>query len=381
MSTPTIDPQHQWPHTPPQEPHNPTPTSTDRRRGRAGTAALVAAVALASGLSGGAFATWLDDEAAASSTRPAATAPVGKTASAIDVPSVLAKVEPAVVTVRTKAISPDAMMNPVAAEGAGTGFILRENGVIVTNSHVVAGATSITVTTADGETMDARVLGHSASQDLAVLKVDAEDLPTVELGNSKTMQVGDPVVAIGNALGLPGGPTVTEGIISARDRSITTDRGATLENLLQTDAAINPGNSGGPLVDSEGRVIGINTAGAANGQNIGFAIAISSARETINDLADGKTVTRPFIGVQMAPVDESVQRQFGLETDSGALIVGVTAGSPAENAGVRTGDVLVEINGTDVRRPTTSEARSPSSSPVRRSSSSCSAARGARRWS
>ncbi|MDP9393178.1 MAG: trypsin-like peptidase domain-containing protein, partial [Actinomycetota bacterium] len=271
-------------------------------------------------------------------------------AGALDVRRVLATVQPAVVTVRTRALRADSFLQPVAAEGAGTGFILRADGVIVTNSHVVAGATSITVTLDDGRTLPAKVLGRSSANDLAVLDVEASGLPTARLGDSRAVKVGDPVVAIGNALGLPGGPTVTQGIVSALDRSITAET-ARLENLIQTDAAINPGNSGGPLVDARGRVIGINTAAATDGQNIGFAISISGARATIDALADGKTVQRPFMGVQTAPVTAAVRDQLGLATGTGALVMGVTPGSAAEDAGLRSGDVVVGVDGRTVRTP------------------------------
>lgn len=367
MSTPTTDYHNQqhWPWGPPTEP-TPTaapvpPAEPRRRRGAGRTAALVASVALLSGAAGGGVVALADGDDAApvdvSSTSGAVTSVsdttsnAGNGSGAIDVRDVLDKVAPAVVAVHTKAMTADSFMQPVAAEGAGTGFVISEDGVIVTNSHVVADATSISVTMSDGTTMPAQILGRAASEDIAVLKVDGDNLPVAELGDSRAVEVGDRVVAIGNALGLPGGPTVTEGIVSALDRTITTDRGARLADVIQTDAAINPGNSGGPLLDGQGRVIGINTAGATNGQNIGFAIGISGAQETIDALASGETITRPFVGVQTAPVNEQVQQQFGLGTDSGALVMGVTPGSPAEAAGVRPGDVIVRFAGDAVGSP------------------------------
>jgi serine protease Do len=162
--------------------------------------------------------------------------------------------------------------------------IVRGDGVIVTNDHVVAGARSIRVQLADGRNLPAHVLGTAASSDLAVIKVPAAGLPTATLGSSRSLRVGDAVVAIGNALALPGGPTVTEGIVSALGRSIEEPDGVRLTHVIQTDAAINPGNSGGPLVDSRGRVVGINSATAAEGQNIGFAIAVTPARHVISRL-------------------------------------------------------------------------------------------------
>ena len=326
------------------------------RRGRARTAALVTAVALLSGAAGGGVVALTDGpDPVAPAAGVTNAAPVSaespSTGSTLDVEAVLARVEPAVVTIRTKAVGADSFMEPVAQSGTGTGFVIREDGIIVTNSHVVEGATQITVAMSDGRSLPAQVLGRDALVDLAVIKVDAEGLPTAELGDSNAIRVGAPVVAIGAALGLPGGPTVTTGIVSALDRSITTNAGGRLENVIQTDAAINPGNSGGPLVDATGRVIGINSAGAPSGENIGFAISISGAKSTIDALTEGETVARPFIGVQTAPVDEGVRQQFGLQAASGALVIGITPGSPAESAGLAPGDVITRIGDTSVDAP------------------------------
>jgi S1-C subfamily serine protease len=202
----------------------------------------------------------------------------------MNVPAVLAKVEPSVVRVSTRLTGLDALGEPVAEEGTGTGFVVASDGLIATNDHVVQGADSVTVTLADGRSLPAAVLRTDPSADLAVLRVGAHDLPVAPLGDSGTLQVGDPVVAVGNALALPGGPTVTEGIVSALDRTIRTDKGAQLSHVIQTDAAINPGNSGGPLLDTTGHVVGINTAAASDGQDIGFAIAIDNARRSIDGL-------------------------------------------------------------------------------------------------
>src|SRR5207248_3353716 len=192
-----------------------------------------------------------------------------------DVQSILAKIEPAVVSIRTRTLSLGDFLKPVPGEGAGTGFVIGSDGVIVTNNHVVAGAQSIEVVFADDRKMPARVLGRDPTTDLAVVKVDASDLATATLGDSDQLKVGDDVVAIGNALALEGGPTVTRGIVSALNRTITAENGVRLEHVLQTDTAINPGNSGGPLVNAAGEVVGINTAVAGDAQNIGFSIAIT----------------------------------------------------------------------------------------------------------
>jgi S1-C subfamily serine protease len=192
------------------------------------------------------------------------------------------------------------------------------------------------------------VLGRNAASDLAVLKVDGTNLPTLQLGNSNDAQVGDDVVAIGNALALSGGLTVTRGIISGLHREVPTDSGATLEDLLQTDAAINPGNSGGPLVDAQGRVIGINTAIAnpSTAQNVGFAIPISNAQAIIDLLRDGRQPA--FLGVTSEDVDAARAAGRQVAVDQGAYITSVVAGSPAAMAGIRRGDVVVRIDGKPI---------------------------------
>jgi serine protease Do len=257
------------------------PTGRSRRTGRRATLAGVTAVAVVA-VSGAAGYIGGHEAASSSAVTPggAATPADG----AMDVPSVLAEVEPAVVTVRTDLVGESVTGQPVPEQGTGTGFVVRADGLIATNDHVVAGAEDITVTLADGRALPGQVVRADPSADLAVLRVPAQNLPVAPLGDSAELQVGDPVVAIGDALALPGGPTVTEGIVSALDRTIQTDAGTALHDVIQTDAAINPGNSGGPLVDATGHVVGIDTAAAGDGQNIGFAISIDGARNTIDTL-------------------------------------------------------------------------------------------------
>lgn len=204
--------------------------------------------------------------------------------------ALLAKVEPGVVTISTTGFSSYSRYGVQQEEGAGTGMVLTSDGVVLTNAHVVADASTISVKVPGDEnkTYKAAVLGVNTERDVAVLKLtDASQLTTVTLGSSEAMQVGDPVVAIGNALALPGGPTVTTGIISAVDRSIQDDT-TTLNDLFQTDAAINPGNSGGALVNSAGEVIGMNTAVSSDAQNIGFALSIDSIKDLITQLENGQ---------------------------------------------------------------------------------------------
>jgi len=231
-----------------------------------------------------------DGSSGSSSSQP--TAPVQATSSAPaaqgDISTILAKDVPAVVAITTDG-------GPVLGRGGGgggaaTGFVIDPAGIIVTNDHVVADARSINVTTSDGKKLSARVLGQDVSHDLAVFEVDGSNLPAVELGDSDKVQVGDDVVAIGNALDLDGGLSATRGIVSGLHREIPTQTGGQLAGLIQTDAAINPGNSGGPLVDAQGRVIGINTAIANpnTAQNVGFVIPISQAKPIIDRLRGGE---------------------------------------------------------------------------------------------
>ena len=266
-----------------------------------------------------------------------------------DIQEILSKVEPAVVSIRTRTLSLGDFLKPVPGEGAGTGFVIGSDGVIVTNNHVVTGAQSIEVVFADDRKMPARVLGKDPTTDLAVVKVDASGLSTANLGDSDALKVGDDVVAIGNALALEGGPTVTRGIVSAENRTITAENGVRLEHVIQTDTAINPGNSGGPLVNSAGEVVGINTAVAGDAQNIGFSIAITPAKPIIDELRQGTVRTRPFLGVKMFSLTPAIATELGLKTDKGALVADVTAGSGAELAGLRNGDVITAIDGKEVK--------------------------------
>lgn len=269
-------------------------------------------------------------------------------ARAENVQEILESVEPAVVSVRTTGMDLNVFLQPVPTEGAATGFIIGEDGVIVTNNHVVAGVTEIEVVLSDGETQPAVVLGTDSDFDVAVLKIERDGLPTVALGNSDELRVGDDVIAIGNALALPGGPTVTRGIVSAIDRELEDPGGAQLAPLIQTDAAINLGNSGGPLVNAAGEVVGVNTAIIGGAENIGFAIEIDALKPVIEELRTGAVRTRPFLGVRTITVNEDVARQFDLDVDAGAMVVEVVPGSAAELAGIRRGDVVVEIAGADV---------------------------------
>ena len=243
-----------------------------------------------------------------------------------------------------------------ATQGVGTGFIIDADGVIVTNNHVVSGAQSVKVQLAgaDGQTFAAQVIGTDAPTDLAVLRIDASNLPTVALGSSSDLGVGEWVVAIGNALALDGGPSVTAGVVSALGRDVeqAASGGApgqaaasaiALYDLIQTDAAINEGNSGGPLVNLAGEVVGINTLGTSEAQGIGFAIAIDEAKPIIAQLLNDGAVTRAYLGIQGESVTTLVAATQGLAQDDGVLVERVVAGSPAAQAGLQTNDLIVGI--------------------------------------
>ena len=253
------------------------------------------------------------------------------------------------------------------SRGGGSGVIVSSNGHIVTNAHVVEGADSVTVSfTEDGEAIPADVRGVDRSTDVAVLKVDAskvKELTTIPLGDSSKAQVGDPVIAIGNPFGLD--RTVTAGIVSALQRQIQAPNGFTISNVIQTDAAINPGNSGGPLLDANGRVIGINsqiqTGGGQGSVGIGFAVPINTVKDELSKLKAGESVDRAYLGVQMQRVDSQLAQDLNLPVDHGALIVSVTPNSPADKAGLRGGrtgtsqgvtaggDVIVAVDGKDMQ--------------------------------
>jgi serine protease Do len=318
-------------------------------------AVLAAALLLAGSACTPASAPWTE-AGEASPVAPASPLPPVPTGGSRIV-EVVERVSPAVVSVTSNLATEESLGGTGRQAGEGTGFVVEGEGVVVTNFHVVEGGLNIRVITADGQRLEARVIGGDPNADLAVLEVEPEsELPTVALGNSEALRMGEPVVALGFALGLEGGPSVTSGIVSAMGRTITardpnfSEGQRTYEDLIQTDAAINPGNSGGPLVDLSGRVVGINTAGvgAAAAENIGFAIAIDRARPVIEEAIANPHEPVAYMGVSTRDVDSVVAAQFGLPVDSGALVVDVAPGGPADQAGVAPGDVIVGIGGEEV---------------------------------
>ncbi|HEY9870212.1 MAG TPA: trypsin-like peptidase domain-containing protein [Candidatus Obscuribacterales bacterium] len=233
----------------------------------------------------------------------------------------------------------------IEKRNTGSGFIIRPDGYIVTNAHVVRGADKIKVTLNDKRVLQGKVVGVDSFSDLAVVKVDASGLPTVRMGTSTGLRPGEFAIAIGSPLGFD--HTVTLGIISAVGRTVTDVNGNI--NFIQTDAAINPGNSGGPLLNLKGEVIGVNTAIQANAQNIGFSIPVDIAKEVADNLIANKKIVRPWLGIAMQELDETMAKSLGLSPDTrGVLIANVMDGSPAQAAGLRRGDIIQKIDGNEM---------------------------------
>ncbi|HYB07951.1 MAG TPA: trypsin-like peptidase domain-containing protein [Nitrososphaerales archaeon] len=236
----------------------------------------------------------------------------------------------------------------VPLEGQGSGIILDKKGLVVTNNHVIDGANQVHVSLKDGRTFTGEVVGSDEATDVAVIRVDADDLPAAELGDSEVLRVGQFVLAIGNALALPGGPTVSMGVLSAKGRPLPgTD--FIFEGLLQTDAAVNPGNSGGPLADLDGRVIGITTMMIPYAQGMGFAIPINTVKKIAQEILENGRVSRQWIGISGVDVTPQLARRYNLQAESGFLVAEVVPRSPADYAGIRSGDVVVGADGGDVR--------------------------------
>jgi serine protease Do len=265
--------------------------------------------------------------------------------STVDVVKLL---KPSVVHIATEFLSSGFMDQPEPGSGVGTGIILDEAGHILTNNHVVANAQSLIVTLNTGESLEAVVVGTDAATDLAVIRIDAPDLFPALLGVSGELQVGEDVIAIGHALGLPGGPTVSKGVVSALGRSISADAQNTIVDLIQTDASINPGNSGGPLVNEHGEVIGINTAIIQEGRGIGFAINIDDAKVVAEQLIVAGFVDRGFLGVTPFNLTSALANQYGIPVEDGVIIQRAVPGSGAAEAGLQQGDVIVMMGDVEI---------------------------------
>lgn len=258
------------------------------------------------------------------------------------------KVRPGVVNINTRT-QVQTFLGVFPQEGAGSGVVVHRDGLILTNFHVIAGAQDIKVTMLSGRELQGRVIGSDRFTDLAVIKVDADrPLPLVELGTSNNLKVGQLAIAMGNPFGL--GSSVTVGVVSALNRSIRISPDFVVESLIQTDAAINPGNSGGALVDSAGRLIGINTAIVREAQGIGFAIPVDIAVAIMNQLIRQGRVVRPALGIILGgEIDPQLQRAYGLPVDHGVIVQEVQPGGPAAASGIQANDIIVSIDGTQIK--------------------------------
>lgn len=282
---------------------------------------------------------------------PAFTAPPISTSTATgaaglpDFVSVIALARPSVVAINTEVSGISIFGGEFTQEGAGSGWILDSSGLIVTNTHVVQGARNISVTLDDGRNFPADMVRTDPVSDLAVLKINAPDLPqALPVGDSSRLRVGEWVIAIGNSLGQ--GISVTKGIVSALDVSISTETSETLYDLIQTDAAINPGNSGGPLINMAGEVVGINSVKVAQigVEGMGYAISSHLAMPIINELVTSGYVSRPWLGVGLYTVNDTVVLRYRLAVDRGVLITETVSGAPADRAGIRAGDVITAVD-------------------------------------
>jgi serine protease Do len=324
------------------EPPEPDP----RPGGRPGRAALLGALvgAIVAALVASLVTfTLTDDDPVASVARPSV--PLTTSTGALDIQAILSAVQPSVVAIETSQTTTRGVF-----EGAGSGIVLSEDGLVLTNAHVIGGSSDITVVLFDGTRHQASLVGSFPADDLALVQVPATGLVPATLGSSDALEVGDEVIAIGNALNLGGPPTVTRGIVSAKDRDLDA-QGVRLEGLIQTDAAINPGNSGGALVNAAGEVVGVPTAILRDAQNLGFAIPIDLARPLIEQLKAGDGAITPntaFLGItstDVSGITSVVRDRFAIELDEGAFVTEVLPDSAAAEAGIQAGDVIVELDG------------------------------------
>ena len=262
---------------------------------------------------------------------------------------VVKALRPVVVQITTRQASLRVGSQPIPS-GVGTGIILDETGNILTNLHVVEGTQRVIVTLDNGESFEATPVGGDFQTDIAVIKIEAEGLQPATLGTSATLEVGEDVIAIGHALGLKGGPSVSKGVVSAIGRTIETDpvNSVFITDLIQTDASINPGNSGGPLVNNSAEVIGINTAIIQQSQGIGFALNIDDVKVVVVQLLDQGFVTRGFLGITPENITSALAAQFNLPVTEGILIVRTITGSSAETAGLLAGDIIQKLGDQEI---------------------------------
>ncbi|MBI2844454.1 MAG: trypsin-like peptidase domain-containing protein [Armatimonadetes bacterium] len=262
--------------------------------------------------------------------------------------SVVERVGPAVVNITMRSRARARTLKgivPYETAGSGSGVIISSDGYVLTNSHVVRGARSLEVALADGRSLNAQRVGEDPDTDMAVIRINAKNLPAAEFGDSDRLRVGQMVIAIGNPFGFQA--TVTAGVISALGRSLRGENGRPIDNIIQTDAPLNPGNSGGPLVDSHGRVIGINTAVMQFAQGICFAIPINMARWVTDLLIENGCVSRAYLGVyiETRPINPKIIKRQNLPGTSGVCVTALNPGNPADRAGVLAGDMIISANG------------------------------------
>jgi len=269
------------------------------------------------------------------------------------------KVSKSVVNIASVRMMQDQLFRVFPVQGVGSGIVIDSRGHILTNNHVIDGTDRLRVTFGDSKQVNAKVIGTDEETDLAVVRAELGDknsngkdeitLQPANFGNSEELKVGQIVMALGNPFGLTGGPTVTAGIISSLNRNVQFDNG--ILELVQTDAAINPGNSGGPLINTKGEVVAINTAKIPYGQGIGFAVPINTVKSVLIDLIENGHVTRPWLGISTVKLNSRIASFYRLPLVHGALIINVEPYSPADNAGLRRGDIIEEINGNKIENP------------------------------
>jgi len=267
------------------------------------------------------------------------------------------KVSKSVVNIASVRMMQDQLFRVFPVQGVGSGIIIDNRGHILTNNHVIDGTDRLRVTLDNSKQVNAKVVGTDEETDLAVVRAkpleiynnDEVKFQPANLGNSEELKVGQIVMALGNPFGLTGGPTVTAGIISSLNRNVQFENG--ILELVQTDAAINPGNSGGPLINTKGEVVAINTAKIPYGQGIGFAVPINTVKSILTDLVENGHVSRPWLGISTVKLNARIASFYRLPIVHGALIVNVEPYSPADNAGLRRGDIIEEIDGNKIEDP------------------------------
>ena len=295
----------------------------------------------------------------ATSEQPASQSPTGgdsKVVAMLQLPNIadtVERVRPAVVSIVAQTVSRDRFGRQSTGFGSGTGVIFDESGLVLTNNHVIEGGVEIIVTQDDGTQVEAEIIGADRLSDLAVLRLPGDGYPSLPLRENGSLPAGDWVIAIGNALALPGGPTVTVGVVSALGRSIESTPGVTLYDLIQTDTSINPGNSGGPLVDLGGNLVGINTvvlrgSSGVSVEGIGFAVDVKTAQQVAMQLVELGHVRWAWMGVFLADLSPEVAAQVGLPIREGVIIQNTLVDGPSDRAGIHPGDIVVNIDGHDI---------------------------------